>query len=310
MTLTKITLVGANGKLGPAILTALLAAQTFNITVLTRKSSKSSYPPSVHIAHVSDDPSVSELTSVLKDQDALVVVFAGSNDDLQIRYADAAAAAGVKRFIPADFGSCDSSSPRALELIPLYRAKQKVRLHLQQLASRGRLSWTSLVCGHFFDWGLTTGFLQYDLGAKKALIFDGGTIEFSTSTTERIALATVRILQREEVTRDRMLYVQSLCITQDDVLNSLRRVLGGEWQVEHASSGEYIRNLQAKLEKNPNDADEWENMVSVLGIVDANWEGKDNFANTLLGLQNEDIDELVKQSITGQSYDESGGNSR
>ena len=224
MTLTKITLVGANGKLGPAILTSLLAAQTFTITVLTRKSSKSTYPPSVHIAHISEDPSVSELISVLKGQDAIVVAFAGSNDDLQIRYADATAAAGVKRFIPPDFGSCDSSSPRALELVPLYRAKQKVRRHLQQLASQGKLSWTSLVCGHFFDWGLTTGFLQYDLEARKALIFDGGDIKFSATTTERIALATVRVLQREEETRDRMLFFQSLCVRQKDVLRSLERV--------------------------------------------------------------------------------------
>src|SRR2546423_3730857 len=172
MAIKKVTLVGANGKLGPAILHALLSAGTFTVTVLSRTSSKSTYPPSVHVARVSDDLPDDELVQVLRGQDAIVVVFAGSNSDLQIRLADAAARAGVQRFIPADFGSCDSSSARALELVPLYQAKQKVRQHLEQLASGGsqsssRLSWTSLVCSHFFDYGLKSGLLQFDIESRK-----------------------------------------------------------------------------------------------------------------------------------------------
>ena len=300
MTLKNIALVGANGKLGPSILSALLAANHFTITVLTRQNSKSTYPPTVSIAHVSPDPSITELTSVLKGQDALIIVFAGSNDDLQIRYADAAAAAGVCRFIPADFGSCDSSSPWALELIPLYRAKKRVREHLQGLAAQGKLEWTSLVCGHFFDWGLTTGFLKFDLVGRKALVFDGGEVRFSATTTKTIAEATVRVLEREEVSRNRMLFIQSFCVSQNEVLRALERVGGGEkWAVEQVTSEEYIKVRQAKLKENPEDHDEWENVVTVVGIVDANWESREDFANELLGLKNEDLDEVVRSVLSG-----------
>ncbi len=308
MTLTKIALVGANGKLGPSILAALLAATTFKVTILTRQSSKSTYPPTVHVSPIPEDPSVADLTTALTGHDALVVAFAGSNDTLQIRYADAAAAAGVKRFIPADFGSCDSSSPRALELVPLYRAKQKVRRHLQSLAAaaaseegRSSFSWTSLVCGHFFDWGLTTGFLQYDLTARKVKVFDGGDVRFSASTMERVGVATVRSLQREEETRDRVLFVQSLCVSQNEVLHALERVgtPGEKWKVEHISSEEYVGEIKGEMERDPNDAEAVENMVSVVGIVDSNWEGKQDFANSLLGLENEDLDLLVKKITSG-----------
>ena len=295
MTLTKISLVGANGKLGPAILHALLSANTFAVTVLSRSSSKSTYPQSIHNVRISDHPSTEELVKVLRGQDAIVVVFAGSNDDLQIQYADAAAQAGVQRFIPADFGSCDSSSPRALELIPLYRAKQKVRQHLQQLASAGSLSWTSLVSGHFFDWVLTS---QYDLKSRKALIFDDGDIKFSTTTKETIALAVVHILQKHEETKNRMLYIQSFCVSQNEILQSLERLSGQSWERKHVPSEKYIKDTQAKLEGNPNDAEEWENMVSVVGVIDANWEGKDDFANDLLGIKNEDLDQVVKGVTT------------
>lgn len=297
MALTKITLVGANGKLGPSILHALLSASTFTITVLSRTSSRSTYPPSVHHLHTSDHPTTSELTDLLRGQDAVIIVFAGSNSHLQIQYADAAAEAGVKRFIPADFGSCDSSSARALELIPLYCAKQRVRQHLEALASEDRLSWTSLVCGHFFDYGLRSGLLQFHLKTREVLMINGGDVRWSATTLDRIGLAVVRVLQKEEETRDRMLYIQSVWVSQNEVLASLERLSGEKWQSKHIPSDKYIKDVQAKFQHNPEDAEEWENMVSVLGIVDANWENKDDFANQLLGLQSEDLDELVKGVI-------------
>jgi len=302
MAIQKVTLVGANGKLGPSILHSLLSAGTFTVTVLSRVSSKSTYPPSVHVACVSDDLPDDELVQVLRGQDAIVVVFAGSNSDLQIRLADAAARAGVQRFIPADFGSCDSSSARALELVPLYRAKQKVRQHLEQLASgssqsSSRLSWTSLVCGHFFDYGLKSGLLQFDIEARKARILDGGEIKWSATTIETIATAVVRVLQKEDETKNRMLYIQSFCVTQNEVLKSLERVTGQSWQIENVDSDEYIREAKVRLDQR--DPKARVDLVSALGLVDANWEGKDDVANSLLGLKTEDLHQVVREVIVG-----------
>jgi nucleoside-diphosphate-sugar epimerase len=305
MTIKKVVLAGANGKLGPAILHALLSAEAFTVTVLSRSSSISTYPAAVHVARVSDDFPQDELVHALRGQDALVVVFAGSNSDLQIRLADAAAQAGVRRFVPADFGSCDSSSARALELVPLYRAKQKVRRHLQQLAeeeegslrSGAGLSWTSLVCGHFFDFGLKSGLLGFDLKAHRARLFDGGDVRWSATTTETIAKAVVRVLQHDVQTRNRMLYIQSFCVTQNEVLRALQRVVTGQsWQVERLDSDEFIRQVRDKADQG--DAEATEELVGVVGIVDSNWEGKDDFANSLLGLETEDLDHVVRQVVS------------
>ena len=301
MTIRRVTLVGANGKLGRAILYALLSADTFTVTVLSRSSSPSKYPESVHVARVSDDFAEEEVIQALRGQDALVVAFAGSNSDLQIRLASAAAQAGVARFVPADFGSCDSSSPRALQLIPLYRAKQQVRRHLQQLAtasSTSRLSWTSLVCGHFFDYGLRSGLLQFDLEARRARILDGGAIRWSATTLATVATAVVRVLQREDETRNRMLYIQSFCVTQNEVLGSLERATGQKWEVEHVDSEEFISEVKAKVDADPGNKEDRENLVSAVGIVDANWEGKEDFANSLLGLEGEDLDQVVEKVVS------------
>ena len=294
----KVALIGANGRLGPAILNTLLSAGTFTVTVLSRSSSKSTYPDLVHVAHISDDPPFQEFVDVLRGQDALVVTFAGSNSDLQIRLADAAAQAGVKRFMPADFGSCDSSSPRALDLVPIYRAKQKVRQHLQHLVTSGSgLSWTSLVCGHFFDYGLKSGLLGFDLNAHQARIFDGGDVKWSTTIIGRIGAAVVRVLQCEDETKNRMLYIQSFCISQNDALKSLERITGRDWQVTHMESEKSIREIKGTLDKDPLNDDALEEMVSVLGLVDSNWEAKDDFANPLLGLEVEDLDQVIKTVV-------------
>lgn len=299
MTIKNVAVIGANGTLGPSILHALMSAKTFNITVLTRHSSTSNYEPPVHEIRLSDSLPTDELVTALHGQDALITTFAGTNDDLQIRLADAAASAGVQRFIPADFGSCDSASPRALELMPLYVAKKRVREHLQLLAGEGKLSWTSVVCGHFFDFGLKGGLLSFDLQGRTARIFDDGAVRWSASTLARVGEAVVGVLRLEEETRDRMLYVQSFCVSQNQVLASLERVMGVKWTVEHVGSEAFIAEMKGVVDRDPGDGEAREALVSVVGIVESNWEGREGFANELLGLTGEDLDAIVKELVGG-----------
>lgn len=74
MAIKKVALLGANGKLGPAILDALLA-RDFEVTVLKRESSRSpdDYPAGVKVAKIPDQMEIERLTEVLRGQDALVV---------------------------------------------------------------------------------------------------------------------------------------------------------------------------------------------------------------------------------------------
>jgi uncharacterized protein YbjT (DUF2867 family) len=101
-----VTLLGADGKLGPSVLQALVNAN-FTVTVLKRQSSKtaSNYPTSVNEQRVPDAFDVDTLTSLLKGQDAVIITTHAKLIDIQKRVALAAARAGVQRLIPADFGS-------------------------------------------------------------------------------------------------------------------------------------------------------------------------------------------------------------
>ena len=122
MSIKNLVLVGADGNLGPTILRGLVEAG-FKVTVFKRNSSKSpsNYATGVSVVKISDLFPVDELIPHLKDQDAIVVTTTGSQVEVQKRLAEAGAQAGVKRFIPADFGSCDSGMAKVQELVPLYK---------------------------------------------------------------------------------------------------------------------------------------------------------------------------------------------
>lgn len=299
MSIVKVTLVGATGSLGQPILDALVSDGSFEITVLQRASSKSKpgHLDKIRVETISDSLPIAELTEKLRGQDAVVVCYRAKDAAEQIKFGEAAAAAGVKRLIPADFGSCDSSGQRERELVRLFDLKVQIRESLQRLAREHvGFSWTSLVNGHFFDWGLRESFLHFDLGSRRAEIVDDGNTRSSQATLAQIARATVAVLRRPEATRNRMLFIQSFCVSQNEVLRSLERATGAKWDVEYVESEKFIREKKALADQGNKDA--IEDLVFVLGAINGNWEQKPDFAMELLGLENEDLDTIVQQVVS------------
>ncbi|RKU40261.1 hypothetical protein DL546_001313 [Coniochaeta pulveracea] len=296
-TIKNVTLVGANGNLGSKILEALVADGSFRVTVIKRKSSQSTPAHAVRIVEVSDDWTLEELRDALKGEDAAIAAWPLRNVDEHLRYAEAAAAAGVKRFIPADYGSVDARSEYARKLVQLFEKKVKVRETLENLSakSNGSFTWTSIVCGHFFDWGLTNGFLHFYPEQKRADILGDGTARSSNSTLGQVGKAVVRILQKPEDTKNRVLMIQSFCVSQLDVLRSLEKATGSKWDVRYEDTDEFVAKHKAKADAGNKES--IEDLVFALGVIEGNWEEKEDFAMDLLGLQNEDLDQAVKDAL-------------
>ncbi|KAK4071716.1 uncharacterized protein Triagg1_5954 [Trichoderma aggressivum f. europaeum] len=302
--LNKVCLIGANGTLGSVILQALVTANCFDVSVLQRSSSSSSttFGPSVTRLVVGSDLAVDELTEALKGQDAVVAAFPLGQGDQHLRLVEAAFNAGVKRFIPADFGSCDAADAEPQKYLPLYRKKTAVREKCEALAAQdgsAAFSWTTLVCGHFFDHGLRDGLLHINFDTRTAQILDGGAIRASTSTLRRIAEATVRILQRPVETRNRALYVQSFNPTQLEIVAALEKTMGDKWHVQHVDSKPYLEDAQKRLESDDEKAVlvAIEDIVFVLGALDADWTRRDGFAMELLGLKDESLEDVVNEVV-------------
>ncbi|EMC94551.1 hypothetical protein BAUCODRAFT_552073 [Baudoinia panamericana UAMH 10762] len=299
MAMKKVMLLGADGTLGPSMLNALLA-HDFDVTVLKREGSRSldNYPPNVKVARVHDDMPIHSLTTALKGQDALIATIKGSQTEVQKRLADACVASGVHRFIPADFGSCDSSSPLTQELVPLYKHKAELREYLTQLAtSHESFSWTSLVCGHFFDWD--PAFIHLWPQEHRADILDDGEKKFSISTLSRVGEATARILQHADETANQMLYVQSFCVTQNEIISAFEKATNSKWHISSLEAEKY--KVEQKAKADAGDKDAVEHLVWYLGTVDADWTRNEGFAMQMLGLQDEDLHEVVSKMVKQSS---------
>ncbi len=123
------------------------------MTVLTRDASKDGgkLPAGVALKQV-DYTSVAELTEVLKGQDAVVSTLGSFAVGGQTPLADAALAAGVKRFIPSEFG-VNTRKAIGTPLGGVLGAKIKLVDHLDELAKANPgFSWTGISIGLFFDW--------------------------------------------------------------------------------------------------------------------------------------------------------------
>ena len=80
-----------------------LLKSDLNVTAVTRETSSAKFPEGISVAK--SDFSLGSLTKVFRGQDAVISMLpmiALSNQDIVI---DAAIAAGVKRFIPSEYGS-------------------------------------------------------------------------------------------------------------------------------------------------------------------------------------------------------------
>lgn len=91
-----------------------------------------------------------ELLAAFSGQDAVVLTI--SPEDIgQIKsLIDAAIKAGVKRFIPSEFGS-DTSDSAVVDKVPIFGGKQEIAKYLQSKEPSG-LTWTAIINGAFFDW--------------------------------------------------------------------------------------------------------------------------------------------------------------
>jgi hypothetical protein len=161
---------------------------------------------------------------------------------------DAAVAAGVKRFIPSEYGN-DTFIPEVATLVPPAQGKQETIKYLRTKESSG-LSWTAICVGAFFDWTFQRpGLLGWNLPTRKAVIFDGGNNEFEATNLEQTGRAIAAVLMPEtpEDTKTKNIYVNSFTVTQNRTLGILKRLTGNHFAIEHAKKAELSKNVYASV---------------------------------------------------------------
>ena len=238
----------ASGSLGGPVLNALVKSGKFNVTVVTRQSSSTSFPDSVTV-RTADLESVESVTAAFQGQDAVVSTVGTAGLPGQTILVEAAVAAHVKRFLPSDFG-CDIANPKTGAL-PVFKYKVDTHKAIREAAAANPDFTYTLVCTNaFLDWGLQMNILL-NWKESKPKLFDGGNNLFSATTLDSIGQAVVGVLSHPEETKNRFVYVKDIDISQNQLLEIAKKVDPGKtWEEPiHVDTAELEKSSYESLAK-------------------------------------------------------------
>jgi len=193
-----------------------------------------------------DYASVESLKSALEGVKVVVSTLATVSVGSQSPLIDAAIAAGVERILPSEFGS-DTLNPFTSKL-PVFKFKVATQDYLKEkVAQNSNFSYTFLITGPFFDWGLDHGFFL-NPKAHTATLYNGGDAKFSTTTLKSIGQAVVGVVAHLPETKNRAVYVHDAVVTQNQLIGYAKEKDGKDWNVTEKSTkdlyDESLKELQ------------------------------------------------------------------
>lgn len=217
------------------------------MTAIQRTNSNSTVPSGVPSIRA-DLTSKSDLVRAFKGHD--VVVNAVPNPELtgQKVVIDAAIEAGVKRIVPSEFSSNLEAEPTKRERLPNVEEKLKIREYVEQVAAQGKIEWSAINNGPFFDLGIQYGFLGPNVRTKKAVFHDGGDKPVCATSTFDIASAVAKMLQHPIETRNKPVYVYSAAITERQITSIVSRLTGIDFEIENIDVKAGARAYYGELE--------------------------------------------------------------
>ncbi|KAK3689554.1 hypothetical protein B0T22DRAFT_408622 [Podospora appendiculata] len=292
-----VAVIGGSGNLGHFIVQELVSAG-FDVTGLTRASSTNStpkYPDGLNIVNV-DYSSFDSLKSAFAGQDAVVSVIGSLGIASQTVAVDAAVAAGVKRFIPSEFGINTRKVARDSPIAKIIGGKIAVVDYLQEKASANpSFTWTGISTGIFFDWALRAGALLsgINLKDKTATVVDSGNEKWQASLRSDIGKAVVGVLKHPDETANKYIGTATFNVSINDLISLVEELTGSKLAVTKESSDDIQKAGEEKLAQG--DFSAFINFLRVHNSKDGagNALSNEDSANGIIGLQSGDLREVV-----------------
>lgn len=224
-----------------------LLAKGFDVTVLTRKDSNTSNMPSGAKLEPVDFNDAAALEQALSGQDAIVDATL-TQDDTPLRMMDAAAAAGVYRYIPSDW-SLDPKNAAA-NALPVFSKRVERDNYLYEKCKSSNMTWSIVANGAFLDWNLHTGFMGIDLHNRSASLMDGGDNRTVWTMLDSVGQAVAGIMQHPGETENRPVYVSSVVKSCREMLGHAQATLGsdqGAWKFTEVNGQEENQKALGEL---------------------------------------------------------------
>ncbi|CAI2185578.1 11611_t:CDS:2 [Funneliformis geosporum] len=222
-----VTIVGATGTLGYHIADAFLNNGSYNVKVLRRKpenvnaNASSLAERGAEIVYADYDQ-MDDLVKALRGTDVLVSTVNASDDvsfyETQLPLLIAAKEAGVKRFIPSEFGGEFQGSSH-----PFSDSKAKFRAEVE----KSGLEYTFIFTGLFYEF---LGWIGFDVKKKKSTFYTDPNLKISTTSLHDIGKYTVESLKIPEA-RNARIRVAGATFSFNELLKKFEAASGSKWEV-------------------------------------------------------------------------------
>ncbi|KAI4674430.1 uncharacterized protein J4E88_008164 [Alternaria novae-zelandiae] len=324
MEIKNITILGPGGNVGNAIITELLKdGPRFTITGITRPTS--SYTPPSTITHRTVDyTSFSSLQAAFQNQDAVVNCITGGATHYEPSklIIDAAVAAGVKLFFANEF--VGEITREAFRRLPetFVGGKCRIREYLEGLGREGKMAWTSLNGGPFFDMWLMKGPAGFDIPNRRARIYGSGNQPLHWTPLPTMGLAAGNMLRSPDPILNRPVLldpiVPSSNVTQHTLLRTLEKALDTTFTISHVDVDKIHRNALIVLKKWKEGGEQEEGKAQMgkamkgLGVCNQFYEGDDEghaedlertVQNELVGVETMQLEDAVRDALERYGQD-------
>ncbi|KAF5018001.1 hypothetical protein F66182_10027 [Fusarium sp. NRRL 66182] len=309
----KVAIVGAGGRQGSHMTEQLLKTGKHSVTALTRSNSTAKFPHGVKTVSV-DYQDEDSIASALEGQQLLIITLAnGVDSKVHHRIVRAAGKAGVRYIIPNIYaanmvvnnqGSVDAFFPAS-----------SLRELVSEIERVGVSSWIVIVGSIWFDYSFPAGphFFGFDIKNRQATLFDDGDAKINTTTWAQYGRAAAALASLKECPEDehdtsptiaqfrnQPLYVSSFFVSQSDILKSVKHVTNttdSDWHVKRESTSDRMKDGMATAA-----AGDFRGLVQTYYSFLLSSEGQklnyqDKLHNELLGLPEEDFDQVVKACV-------------
>ncbi|KAH8550696.1 hypothetical protein BGW37DRAFT_498058 [Umbelopsis sp. PMI_123] len=215
-----IAVIGGSGNIGQFIVNALLDAKVFStIKVLTRLESAKAAPEKLNNLKAKGAQVVAvDLTNEDAVADALqgadAVISVTSTDGLNNQYVwiKAAVRAGVKRFLPSEYGLNTQTTPG-----PIFDKKRAIQREIE----KNGLEYTYVFTSLFADETIIP-YLGFDVKEGAATLVGDSSVPLSLAYRKDIAAFVVEILKNPSVSRNKALQIVSTRTSFDGIVERFK----------------------------------------------------------------------------------------
>lgn len=270
------------------------------VSVLTYPLQTLSLPPHVSsyaIEHKTSDFTPKSLQETFAGYDIAICTMAGGDFEMQVRIVDALLAAGVRKFVPHEFGH-DTLNPGIRDRIPKYAGRAKVLEHLQNNISKAApdFDWVGVATGYTLDKSLIGGDMGFDMQWQSATIHGTGDEPFAASSLNRVGQVVRSVCQHWDEIKRHYIYAAGVVTSANEVLEAAENVTNSKWTVGNHDVEDSVREGTARIERGFPDAGMalLERSILYDEQLDASAPFESSNANNLLKFNPEFVDTIVE----------------